>query len=97
MNSGNVLAWQVGFSKNAAKRAAKMPVREQEKLQLLLRDLRLNGPILPRWPNYSKLGAHRYHCHLSYKWVACWEVKDNRLRLIEIYYAGSREDAPYGN
>ena len=35
------------------------------------------------------------HCHLNYDHVACWQVVDKQVRLIEIYYAGSRKDAPY--
>lgn len=87
--------WTVGFTGKAAKQARKLPKREQETLVALVRDLQMRGPALPDWPNYSKLGGSRHHCHLSYKWVACWEMQDKALRLIEIYYAGSRENAPY--
>lgn len=44
--------------------------------------------------NYSKLGPDNYHCHLSRKWVACW-TNENGTLTIEVYYAGSRESAPY--
>lgn len=27
--------------------------------------------------------------------VAAWEVIDNEVRILEIIYVGSREDAPY--
>lgn len=87
--------WSVSFSSKAAKQMRKLARREQETMALLLRDLSARGPVLHNWPNYSKLGGARYHCHLSYKWVACWELKDKELRLIEIYYTGSRENAPY--
>lgn len=87
--------WKVRISKRAQKRAGKMPKQEQSRLEALAKDLVVHGPVLPHWPSYSKLGDNRYHCHLSYKWVACWMVEDNVLKLIEVYYAGSREDAPY--
>jgi hypothetical protein len=87
--------WSVTIQKHVLKRVWKMPRREQEKLDALVRDLRAEGPVLPHWPNYSRLSPTRYHCHLSYKWVAFWVVEYDTLRLIEIYYAGSREDAPY--
>ena len=87
--------WEVVFHKKAVKQLGKLPKLEQTKLQFLVKDLMVNGPTLPAWPNYSKLGPNLYHCHLSYKWVACWEKKGNELKLIEIYYVGSREDAPY--
>jgi mRNA-degrading endonuclease RelE of RelBE toxin-antitoxin system len=90
------MAWRVAFTGKAAKQVKKMPQREQDYLALLARDLRLTGPAQPSWPNYSKLGKNEYHCHLSYRWVACWRSNGNELELIEIYYAGSRENAPYG-
>ena len=35
-----------------------------------------------------------YHCHLSKDWVACWRWEKSTVE-IEVYYAGSRENAPY--
>ncbi len=87
--------WQVNFTGNAAKQAKKLPKREQDILALLVKDLRLRGPVVSEWKNYSKLGPNTYHCHLSYRWVACWRVEKGDMELIEIYYAGSRENAPY--
>lgn len=87
--------WQVTVHRKAQKNIAKMPKREQAILVTLLGELQNRGPVLHDWPNYSKLGPQQYHCHLSYKWVACWEVVDAEVRLIELYYAGSRENAPY--
>jgi hypothetical protein len=60
----------------------------------LLDDLAAKGPVLPDWPHYSKLGKDKYHCHLAYRWAACWYSESGSL-VIEVYYAGSREDAPY--
>ena len=88
--------WNVTFTSKAEKQAHKLPRRERDLLALLVRELQLAGPVQPGWKNYSKLGKDTYHCHLSYKWVACWRVEDSQLKLIEIYYAGSRENAPYG-
>lgn len=36
----------------------------------------------------------KYHCHLKYNWVACW-IWEKGTFIVEIYYAGSRENAPY--
>lgn len=88
-------AWDVEFTKKASKQAQKLPKRERDTLVALVADLQVNGPVLPDWPNYSKLGKGQYHCHLSYKWVVCWTLEDEVLKLIAIYYAGSRENAPY--
>jgi len=87
--------WIVNFTNKAKKQSDKLPKREQDTLITLTQDLQLNGAVLPDWPNYSKLGGNRYHCHLSYKWVACWTIEDKKIKLIEIYYVGSRENAPY--
>lgn len=87
--------WTISFSHKVAKQLKKLPARESVLLGALVRDLASEGAVQARWPNYSKLGNNLYHCHLSYKWVACWELKNKELRLIEIYYAGSRENAPY--
>ena len=87
--------WTVKFTAKAKKQTDKLPKRERDILITLTRDLQLSGAVLPDWPNYSKLGGNRYHCHLSYKWVACWTIENKEIKLIEIYYVGSRENAPY--
>ncbi len=71
-----------------------MPRKEQVKFANLVEDLESKGPIRNEWKNFSKLSANEYHCHLSYSWVACWRVED-QIMEIEVYYAGSRENAPY--
>ena len=55
---------------------------------------KVSGPIQPLFWHYSKLGGDRYHCHLALNWVACWTCKEGSID-IEVYYAGSREKAPY--
>ncbi len=82
------------LTKSAAKKARQMPKSTRQDLVLLLEELEKEGPIQPEWSNYSKLSKNEYHCHLSYSWVACWRNEKNSL-LIEVYYAGSRENAPY--
>jgi hypothetical protein len=54
----------------------------------------VDGPIQKSWRNFSPLGDDRYHCHLNYRYVACWTCRRNEI-VIEVYYAGSREKAPY--
>jgi len=88
------MGYRVVIRKKALKNIAKMLVAIQRKMKMLVNDLMLNGPILPIWPNFSKLSQDEYHCHLSRKWVACWRTREGEIE-IEVYYAGSREDAPY--
>jgi len=73
---------------------AKAP-RDVKKLFVqLVKDLETRGPIRTDWRNFSALSSTNYHCHLNYSWVACWFWEKGTV-LVEVYYAGSREDAPY--
>jgi mRNA-degrading endonuclease RelE of RelBE toxin-antitoxin system len=86
--------FKVSIKKKVLKSIEKMPLKIQGKMNLLVKDLRNKGAIQSDWPNFSKLDENLYHCHLSRKWVACWEHEKNTI-TIEVYYAGSRENAPY--
>jgi mRNA-degrading endonuclease RelE of RelBE toxin-antitoxin system len=86
--------FKVLIKRRVLKELGKLPIPVQEKLAALIDDLRDKGPVQAGWPNYSKIGKDRYHCHLSRKWVACWQY-ENKSLIIEVYYAGSRENAPY--
>jgi len=103
--------YKVTIKRRVRKLAAKMPQYERKKFDALAADLRASGPVQSSWPNYSKLSATEYHCHLTYHWVACWRLagpesqapttaggqtkQEEKTIEIEVYYAGSREDAPY--
>ena len=86
--------YKIIIKKKVIKNITKLPNLAQKKLQLLLDDLRDHGPVQLYWPNYSKLDKNNYHCHLGYKWVACWQHHKNTI-TIEVYYVGSRQNAPY--
>lgn len=69
-------------------------------VDLLTAELELLGPNRYNWNNYSKLTGtiQRYHCHVKKgkpTYVAVWEVVDDRVRLLEVTYAGTHEKAPY--
>jgi len=89
------MAHTVRLKRKVERDAEKLPRGVQRILVLLLKDLEELGPFRTDWPNYSpiKKNPGHYHC-LKYHYVACWTwEKDSSL--IEVYYAGSREDAPY--
>lgn len=86
--------YEVRVKNSVRKSVVKMPKNEQERFAVLLAALSATGPVQPSFMNYSKLGPDNYHCHLSRKWVACW-TNENGTLTIEVYYAGSRESAPY--
>ena len=85
---------QDNSKKRITKAVEKMPQREQELYAQLILDLKESGPVQTGWSNFSSLGKNKYHCHLSYHWIACWEETIKGIEM-EVYYAGSRENAPY--
>lgn len=84
----------VVIKKSAAKRIKCCPKPIIEKFFRLIADLEEQGPMPKGWQGLSKLTGDNYHCHLAYHYVACWRYENGSF-LIEVYYAGSREDAPY--
>lgn len=88
------MCYEVVFKKKVIKGLPKLPLLIQKKLVMLTDDLREKGPEQPQWQNYSKLSKNEYHCHLGYSWVACWRHEKQTI-IIEVYYVGSRENAPY--
>lgn len=82
------------ITKGALKNLKKAPERIKLIFDLLIMVLKHKGPILNNWSNFSKIGKNKYHCHLKHKWVACWKCEKNSI-IIEVYYVGSRENAPY--
>ena len=86
--------YDVQLKKKVVKQLKKLPIPIQEKFDDLVADLEETGPIQAEWQNYSKLSDKEYHCHLAHSWVACWRNEKETI-IIEVYYAGSREKAPY--
>ena len=86
--------YEVIIKRKTLKGMRRMPEPIQKKMANLVEDLRDKGPIRKDWPNFSKLGKDQYHCHLAHSWVACWSHEHNSV-VVEVYYAGSRENAPY--
>jgi len=90
--------WEVYLSGNANKQKEKLPRNIRAALETLTKNIELEGPVRGNWPNYSKLGSKRHHCHLkggNPTYVAVWEVIDRKIRIVEVIYAGTHEKAPY--
>ena len=82
-----IVRWKVEFSKKAAKQKEKLPEHIQEIAAALVIDIEAGGPVRGNWANYSKLSLpDTHHCHLN---------KRGRPTIVEVYYVGSREKAPY--
>lgn len=74
----------------------KLPRDVQILYTKLIEDIEQSGPIQKKWPHFSDLGKNKYHCHLNYRYVACWTYdKKTKTCIVEVTYAGSRENAPY--
>ena len=96
------MSWNVFFSRNAVKRAETLNKKVISILDLLVEDLKENGPAPGRqWPNYRKLKGQRAdfrHCHLikgKPTYVCCWKIVDKQQKIIEVTYVGTHEKAPY--
>jgi len=92
-------SWNVTLaSKRTEKSILELPEHARLKLLALIKDLETKGVLQPTWPNYSSLGGGKHHCHLKRgkpTYVACWRMLDKKEKLIEVYYAGTHEKAPY--
>jgi len=92
--------WSVGLTKRAGKQLDSLPKAIQQKFDLLAKELEVSGPLRANWSNYSALKGQgqRYHCHIKKgrpTYVVCWEVVNKEIKLIEVYYVGTHEKAPY--
>ena len=89
-----VRKYTVRVLKKYEKKITQLPEKDINTLVMLLEDIEQYGPVQPKYQNFSKIGKNKYHCHLSYHWVACWQEFENEF-YVEVYYVGSRENAPY--
>ena len=87
--------WCVKIKRKLLRDIEKLPMRVQLKFAALKVDLESGGPEQTSWQNYSKLGENKYHCHLGYRYAACWQMVSETEMTLEVYYVGSRENAPY--
>ena len=88
--------------RKAVKQTQKLPKNIKSALLLLVRDLESNGPRTSGiWKHYGKLKGQRgdkYHCRIvkgKPTYVCCWEVTDKQVKILEVYYVGTHEKAPY--
>ena len=89
--------WKVELIGQAKKAFKELPLNVARTFRLLLEDLELNGYHRHNWPSFGKLEQSIYHCHLQKgrpTYVVCWRI-NKKENLIEVYYAGTHEKAPY--
>ena len=92
------MSWKVVYNKKKFKKQ-NLPKIAAASMELLIAEIEQNGPARGNWPNYSKLPNNRHHCHIKKgkpTYVAVWEeLNKNKIKLVEIIYAGTHEKAPY--
>jgi hypothetical protein len=89
------MLYDISLKKSALKNLRLLPGNVIERFNHLSEVLRQSGPTGAHiFQNYSKLSENEYHCHLTHHYVACWRCEKGTI-TIEVYYAGSREKAPY--
>ncbi len=86
--------YRIIMKKKIERNLKELPVEVQKLFKFLLLDLKTKGPVQAEWKNYSRLTGNKYHCHLNYRYVACWTYEKETI-TVEVYYVGSRESAPY--
>ena len=92
------MSWTVEFTTKSSKQAIKLPENIRHSLGRLIRDIEIGGPMRVNWKSFGQLKRANYHCHLRRgrpTYVACWEVVDKKIQIIEVYYVGTHEKAPY--
>ena len=98
------MEWVVYVSSGAQKQIKQLHNEDLlSGIRSLMCCLKIKGPIPGKqWPNYSKLRGNRSedkrHCHVlkgKPTYVCCWEVINKKKRIIEVYYVGTHEKAPY--
>lgn len=92
--------WTVNIVGQAKKFAKLLPKKTAASFALLFLELKNIGPYRSDWPNYTKMKNRDedYHCHIEKgrpTYVACWKISDKKNKIIEVYYAGTHEKAPY--
>lgn len=90
--------WEVRINKKASKNIGKLPVSIRERFKALVLELRADGPVRDRWPNYGKISGAEdcHHCHIKKgkpTYVAVWKVTGENS--TEVTYVGTHEKADY--
>lgn len=100
----NVRSWDVRISQSALKQRKKLPEKVAIVFLRLIGDLETKGPVQKTWANFSSLGKGKrvppnsYHCHIKSgrpTYVVCWQVVNKKIQIMEIFYVGTHENAPY--
>ena len=96
--------WEVEFTGIARKQRKLLPGKIREVLDLLVADLEKRGPEVQGWPHFGLLKGRTitdsvyHHCHLNKGkpcYVAVWRSSVSGIKLVEVRYVGTHENADY--
>lgn len=90
--------WRVLIPRKVEKAVKSLPGSVQARLESLILDIGINGPVRGNWPNYGKLGDGQHHCHLKKGkpcYVVVWLELNREIHVVEVRYVGTHENAPY--
>ena len=92
------MSWRVIFSGRAEKLYRDIPEKLKKVVIFLMKEIEILGPVRGNWKNYGKLGETVHHCHIKTgrpTYVVCWRVLSKTEKIVEVYYVGTHEKAPY--
>lgn len=92
------MTWTVEIHNQVTKQLPKLPAKIIDRLEILIAEIEVSGPVRGNWQNYSKLTGNKHHCHIKKgnpTYVAVWEELDKSIQLVEVTYVGTHEKAPY--
>jgi mRNA-degrading endonuclease RelE of RelBE toxin-antitoxin system len=92
------MKWKIDIVRQAKKASKTLSKSAFEAYAYLLIELEELGPYRKNWPHYTCMGEDDYHCHIKRgrpTYVACWRIINKKQMIIEVYYAGTHEKAPY--
>lgn len=93
--------WTVKLTSRVKKQKERLSADMVVMFTALVTALEWQGPVQTDWHHYGKLRGKKketHHCHLNKgkpRYVVVWEVVDSQIKLIEVKYAGTHENAPY--
>jgi hypothetical protein len=98
--------WEVGLSTKAKRQISELEKKNPKVyalFALLAKELEVSGPWRKNWPHYSPLKGknlpeNTFHCHIKSgkpTYVVCWCIEDKEVKIIEVFYVGTHEKAPY--
>lgn len=76
------MEYEIRIRKKCIKFLKKADRNIRERFDILARILRDRGATGPHeWPHYGKIGANKYHCHPTYRYVACWHHEHGTIEI----------------